>query len=574
MPVFNYSYDPSVGNSDLADTQALAQETLEAIRDPAKKEALATEYQTLKNPNYQGTVDSARIAKLEAMLGTIEQYKTGQPDISTIVKDLRRAFKMPGYDFARENEESVKAAVRQFQNGTDEYQQVLMGQSQGLLQPLAGIVGAGLLRRGCELLPYERLPNGKMPVPTSGQVFVRKDPKNKKKLHYLFLNPQNQTQVIRGSLDIDTELNKKLGSGKLTAAKLELAKEEIIAKIKENDEQNRQSNSITPFSHTITWIGGTSPVTYNAFTKDGASGEITLKGLNIVHGYKNETTNTFFYKPLGQPMEERSIFENRELFLAIESAIEKYKTEVSNGTQAPQANQPLIVEYETQGVKDKIVIEPLLIAQMTVDLKKGDPKPHCQMEITTKDDNSNILIAHSAFNENAKQYFENAHKQVNELEQAISKAEGLKNSVQKWTGRLAWAGGLGKWMGGIIGGQSDLNKTIKSLESMLTQERLANVSDPKIFDKISSLYARPEAVGSVVPVAPIKAMDADKTRVFLEAQQSLSDALIYPPASVAPLLSPEIKAAVVSAPAASVSPPAPAADQNNQSNPTNPPPKP
>ena len=108
------------------------------------------------------------------------QQKVNQGNITneTLVKDLKRSFKLEGYVLDRENNTHVDVAIEEFHHGLDPYQKALMNESQGLLKPSAELVGARLLKPKCDLLLYERLPDGKFPIPKKDQIYVRKDPKD------------------------------------------------------------------------------------------------------------------------------------------------------------------------------------------------------------------------------------------------------------------------------------------------------------------------------------------------------------------------------------------------------------
>lgn len=408
---------------------------------------------------YEYTVGDTPNSVQNALL-VQQKVDQGKVQHESLVKDLKRSFKLEGSVFDKTDSSEVNAAIQSFQKGADTHQKVLMNESQGLLTPVAELVGGSMLKPKCDLLLYEPLPNGKMPKPQKDQIYLQKDPTNPKKLQYIYLDPTKK-EILGYSIDFD------MGEAPLTQNKIDELKKTILARI---DNESINMSVKTHYSDNITQLG--IDITYNSFAKT-QNESITLSGINVLYGYHNNDSNTFFYKPVGKPMQELSILINRDLFLDIQAEMKKFKDEFVNDGKV----RPLIVTSNGQ----EIMIEPVLIVETNVTLKKGDPKPDTHMKITTNDPDSNILINNPEFNEQSKIHFKKIYFDQKQLDQMLDKAQQIQDSVQKWTDRL------GSFLGKLIGGQDSLDQTMDAIKGALTDDFLMNLEDKTIFQKLYNL---------------------------------------------------------------------------------------
>ncbi len=430
---------------------------------------------------YEYTVENTAASKLEA--DSVEA-KVNDPEKvakDTLPYDLARGFQVEGYLFNNKDPTEVKNVIQAFQVGTDTYQQVLMSESQGLLKESAMLVGGGMLRRKFDVLLYAPLPNGKYPKPQQNQIYVRRVPNNENKLEYIYMDPNHSNKVLGATINEIT-----LPPGVLTYNAIEVLKNDILEKI-------YMANNITHYSDNITILG--SEITYSKFAK-GEKDSITLSGSTLLYGYQNHKTETFLYKPVGQPLQELSIEKNKNFFEAIEKVMTTFNDEEFSKTGKPR---PLVVEYaQDDETMKSISIEPVLLLENQSILHKGSPRPDNKMKITTNDPDSNILFIHNAnFNEQSKIYFD----QVKQLDQMVTEATKIQDSVQKWRGRL------GSFLGELIGGQKKLDKIMDRIKGSLTDDFLNNTKDQRTF---SMLYNLPLG---------------DKQQAVVNAEQ----VMLYPP---------------------------------------------
>lgn len=410
---------------------------------------------------YEYTVENR--ADYEGDAQSVNPKVSAQREVAndTLANDLARGFQVEGYLFNNKDPAEVKNVIQKFQVGTDTYQQVLMSESQGLLKESAMLVGGGMLRRKFDVLLYAPLPNGKYPKPQQNQIYVRRVPNTENKLEYIYMNPDDSNQVLGATINEIT-----LPLGVLTYNDIEVLKNDILEKID-------MANNTTHYSDNITILG--SEITYSKFAK-GEKDSITLSGSTLLYGYKNNKTDTFLYKPVGQPLQELSIEKNKNFFEAIEKVMTKFNDEEFSKTGKPR---PLVVEYaQDDETRKSISIEPVLLLENQSILQKGSPRPDNKMKITTNDPDSNILFIHNAkFNEQSKIYFD----QVKQLDQMVTEATKIQDSVQKWRGRL------GSFLGELIGGQKKLDKIMLGIEGLLTQDFIGHINDKDTFLKLYQL---------------------------------------------------------------------------------------